>query len=137
MLTKSQAEKLVLARLKSLFESAQLSIADTASLERSFGWVFLVRVDNAAANTVGTAKIPSAVIVNKYSEQIIASSIDHAPERLIQLYEKLLAKNEARAGSWCLTVSSPWPWGLWKKRSIAERANDGGFYQIGGKEIVP
>ena len=136
MLTKSQAEKLVLARLKSLFESAQLSIADTGTLERSFGWVFLVSVDNAVANTVG-AKIPSAVIVNKYSEQIIASSIDHAPERLIQLYEKLLAKNEARAGSWCLTVSSPWPWGLWKKRSIAERANDGGFYEIAGKEIVP
>jgi len=137
MLTKLQAEELVLARLKSLFESAQLSIADTGSLERSFGWVFLVSVDNAAANTVGAAKIPSAVIVNKYSEQIIASSIDHAPERLIQLYEKLLAKNEARAGSWCLTVSSPWPWGFWKKRSIAERANDGGFYEIGGKEIVP
>ena len=137
MLTKLQAEELVLARLKSLFESAQLSIADTGSLERSFGWVFLVRVDNAAANTVGAAKIPSAVIVNKYSEQIIASSIDHAPERLIQLYEKLLAKNEARAGSWCLTVSAPWPWGLWKKRSIAERANGGGFYEIAGKEIVP
>ena len=77
------------------------------------------------------------MIVNKYSEQIIANCFDHAPERLIQLYEKLLAKNEARAGSWCLTASSPWPWGLWKKRSMAERANDDGFYEIAGKEIVP
>ena len=32
MLTKSQAEKLVLARLKSRFESAHLSIADADSI---------------------------------------------------------------------------------------------------------
>jgi hypothetical protein len=76
------------------------------------------------------------VIVNKYSEQIVASSIDHEPERLIQLYEKLLAKNQARTSNWCLTVAVSWPLQRWLSRSLAENALEAGFYEIREKEKV-
>ena len=80
------------------------------------------------------AKLPRAVIVNKYSEQVIATSGDHEPERLIQLYERLLAQNQARAGDWCLAGSIPRPWKRWRKGSVAESAQEAGFYEIGAKE---
>ena len=80
------------------------------------------------------AKLPRAVIVNKYSEQVIATSGDQEPERLIRIYEKLLTQNQARAGNWCLTGSIPGPWRLWRKRSVAESAQEAGFYEIGAKE---
>jgi hypothetical protein len=134
MLSQAQAEELVLARLNSRFEPAQFSIADNGIAERSFGWVFLIHAVQPASGDALEAKLPRAVIVNKYSEQIIASSIDHEPERLIQLYETLLAKNRARADNWCLTVEIPWPWDRWRKRTIAERAKEAGFYEITAKE---
>jgi hypothetical protein len=137
MLTKAQAQELVLTRLKARFESVSLSILEIGVSERSFGWVFLVSPGESAADGVSEVNLPRAVIVNKFSAQIVASSIDHEPERLIQLYERLLAKNQARADNWCLTVSVAWPWQRWRKRTIAERASEAGFYEIGGKEKAP
>ena len=114
MLSQAQAEELVLARLNSRFESAQFSIAHNGVAERSFGWIFLIHAVQSAAGDVLEVKPPGAVIVNKYSEQIIATSIDHEPERLIQLYEKLLSENQARADNWCLTVEVDWSWWPWR-----------------------
>jgi hypothetical protein len=134
MLSQPQAEELVLERLNSRFESAQFSIAHNGIAERSFGWVFLIQWLQSAPGDALEVKLPRAVIVNKYSEQVIATSGDQEPERLIRIYERLLTQNQARAGKWCLTGSIPGPWGLWRKRSVAESAQEAGFYEIGAKE---
>ena len=134
MLSQPQAEELVLERLNSRFESAQFSIAHNGVSERSFGWVFLIQGLQAAPGEALEAKLPRAVIVNKYSEQVIATSGDQEPERLIRIYERLLAQNQVRAGEWCLAGSIPGPWKLWRKRSVAESAQEAGFYEIGAKE---
>ena len=134
MLSQAQAEELVLARLKSRFESARFSIADDGIAERSFGWVFLIHAVQPAPGEALEVKLPRAVIVNKYSEQVIATSGDQEPEQLIRIYERLLAQNQARAGEWCLAGSIPRPWNLWRKRSVAESAQEAGFYEIGAKE---
>ena len=134
MLSQPQAEELVLERLNSRFESAQFSIAHNCVSERSFGWVFLIQWLQSASGEALEAKLPRAVIVNKYSEQVIATSGDQEPERLIRIYEKLLTQNQARADKWCLTGSIPGPWRLWRKRSVAESAQEAGFYEIGAKE---
>lgn len=55
-------------------------------------------------------------------------------EHLVRLYEKLLAKNQVRSQQWCGTMPLPFPWTLWRKRTVAERAKEGGFYEIDGKE---
>jgi len=134
MLSQAQAEELVLERLNSRFESAQFSIAHNGIAERSFGWVFLIQWRQSAPGDALEAKLPRAVIVNKYSKQVIATSGDQELERLIRIYERLLTQNQARAGKWCLTGSIPGPWGLWRKRSVAESAQEAGFYEIGAKE---
>ena len=134
MLSQAQAEELVLGRLDSRFESARFSIAPKGVEERSFGWVFLIHAVQSGAGDSLEVKLPSVVIVNKYSEQVIATSSEQEPERLIQIYEKLLAKSKARAGDWCLTVSVPRPWRFWSKRSVAESAQEAGFYEIRAKE---
>ena len=90
MLSQPQAEELVLERLNSRFESAQFSIAHNSTVERSFGWVYLIQWLQSAPGDALEAKLPRAVIVNKYSEQAIAASGDQEPERLIRIYERLL-----------------------------------------------
>src|SRR5262245_48694866 len=97
MLSQAGAEELVLTRLNSHFDSAEFSIVRNSVVERSFGWLFRIDAVQSPAGEVREVKPPCVVIVNKYSEQIIASSIDHEPDRLIQLYEKLLSENEACA----------------------------------------
>ncbi len=134
MLNQAQAEELVLARLNLRFASAQFSIAHKGVEERSFGWVFFIQAVQSGAGDSLEVKLPSVIIVNKYSEQVIATSREQEPGRLIRIYERLLAQNQARAGNWCLTVSVPRPSRFWRKRSVAESAQEAGFYEIGAKE---
>lgn len=137
MLTKTEAEALVVARLEARFDSASLSIADHGTEERPFGWIFSIRAGETGSNGDEAAKIPRAVIVNKHSMQVIASLIDREPAQFIKVYEKLLSHNQSRSGNWCLTVSFPFPWPRWQKRSVADLAKDAGFYEIRGQENQP
>ena len=136
-LTKTQAEALVLARLKARFDGASLSIADHGSEERSFGWMFLIIGGETDSSGEAAAKIPRAVIVNKHSMQVIASFIDREPSQFIRVYEKLLSQNQSRNDNWCLTASFPLSWLRWRKQSMAELAKDAGFYEIRGEENEP
>lgn len=136
-LTKTQAEELVLARLKARFDRASLSIADHGSEERSFGWMFLLSGDETGSSGEAAAKIPRAVIVNKHSMQVIASFIDREPASFIRVYEKLLSHNQSRNDNWCMTVSFPFPWPRWRKQSVADLAKDAGFYEIRSEENEP
>ena len=137
MLTKTQAEEMVLARLKARFDCASLAIAVQGSEERPFGWMFLLSVGETGSIDAKTAKIPRAVIVNKHSMQVIASFIDHEPAQFIKVYEKLLSQNQSLNDNWCLTVSFPFPWPPWRKQSVADLAKDAGFYEIRGEENQP
>ena len=136
-LTKTQAEALVLERLKARFDGASLSIADHGSEERSFGWMFLLAGGETDSSGEAAAKIPRAVIVNKHSLQVIASYIDREPAQFIRVYEKLLSQNQSRNDNWCLTASFPLSWLRWRRPSVAEQAKDAGFYEIRGGENEP
>lgn len=131
VLSKSEAEALVLARLKSRCPNAELSIVASGNVERGFGWVFEIALSADAASAVS---MPRRVIVNKHSRQVIASSTVYEVEQFVRLYEKLLADHQTRSVQWCGTLPAPWPWKLWGKKSVAERAKDGGFYELGAKE---
>ncbi|MBM2804465.1 MAG: hypothetical protein HW419_2358 [Deltaproteobacteria bacterium] len=63
MLTKTQAEEMVLARLKARFDCASLAIAVQGSEERPFGWMFLLSVGETGSIDAKTAKIPRAVSI--------------------------------------------------------------------------
>lgn len=132
MLTQTEAQALIAARLSALAGSAPLAIALSPNGERAFGWVFEVCRDGATTDPA--ARIPRRVIVNKHSRQVVASSVDYEVEQFVRLYEKLLTQNQARSEGWCGTLPPAWPFKLWRKKSVAEQAKDGGFYEIGAKE---
>jgi hypothetical protein len=136
-LTKSQAEALVLTRLKARFDCASLSIAEHGTEERPFGWMFLLSSGATSSSGDNSAKIPHAVIVNKHSMQVIASHVDRDPVQFIKVYEKLLSQNQSRSDSWCMTASLPLPWLRWRKPSVVDLAKEAGFYEIRGGENEP
>jgi hypothetical protein len=135
MLNQIDAEALVLARLRSRSGGERIRIVDSQTVERPFGWVFTLAEDVTIPANESQINFPQQVILNKHSEQLVACSIEHSQDQFIRLYEKLLAKSQARARSWCLTITFPFPWGRWWKGSVAETAKETGFYEIGGKEI--
>jgi hypothetical protein len=137
VLTKTQAEALVVARLKARFDCASLSIAEHGAEERPFGWMFLLSGGETSSSGDNSAKIPHAVIVNKHSMQVIASCVDREPAQFIKVYEKLLSQNQSRNDNWCLTASFPLSWLRWRKQSVADLAKDAGFYEIRGEENEP
>ena len=137
MLTKFEAEQAVLTRLRTRYEIPDLSIAQFTSSERDFGWAFHFTggsVDSKVSTLPVTAT-PRIVIVNKHSGQVVASHVEYELEQFVRLYEKLLSRNQARSAAWCGTL--PIPWLLWRKRTVAERAEEAGFYEIRGKEGEP
>ena len=137
LLTKTQAEALVLTRLKARFDCANLAIADHGNEERPFGWLIRISVGESGSKVDEAAKIPRAVIVNKHSLQVIASYVDREPAQFIRVYEKLLSQNQSRNDNWCMTASFPLSWLRWRKQSMAELAKDAGFYEIRGEENEP
>ena len=134
MLSKEQAEKLVYRCLKARCAGAELLIEDWSGRERAFGWVFTVNVAKIDAAAPARKGLPRWIIVNKYSQQVIASSVASDVKQFVRLYEKLLAHNQAARDQWCGTPRRPFPWSLWRKQTVAERAKEGGFYEIGGAE---
>ena len=63
------------------------------TIERPFGWVFLVIVRSSKA-TAAMDTSRRLIIFNKHVDQVIESSIEYTPERLIEIYERLLAKSQ-------------------------------------------
>ena len=134
LLTKSQAEETIVARLRSRLAIEDVSIADVDGVERGFGWVFRVTTQSADSKSAATNAIPRLVIVNKYSAQVVASRIEYEPEQFIKHYERLLSKNQRRSDSWCSTAAFPLPWPFPRRKSVAEAAQELGFYEIRAEE---
>ena len=134
MLRKIEAEQMVLAALGARHGDDLIAIAGDRTIERAFGWLFFLTAKKAATATRPVIDFPRQVIVNRYSSQIVASSIEYTPEQFIKIYEELLAQHEAHEGDLRLTTSSPAAWKQWWERRVARRAAQSGLYQIGGKE---
>ena len=134
MLRRIDAERLALATVRSAHGSEQIEIAGERTIERAFGWLFFLTISDSVTARRTPANFPRQVIVNQYSSQIVASSIEHAPEQFIKIYEELLAQHEAHEGEWRQTASSSNQWKQWWDRRVARKAAESGLYEIRGKE---
>ena len=74
------------------------------------------------------------VIVNKFSEQVVASSIDYNMEQFVRRYQELLNANQAGRGVGSGPMRFPWPWRRKPEKSVAELAKEAGFYELRGRE---
>lgn len=137
MLSKPEAEQLALSQLKSCYPAAVISLAEAAQVERPFGWVFVVHGASEEFDRSASKAVPHMLIVNKYSGQVVASSVAYDLGEFVGRYEKLLAQNQRRSAQWCSTAGFPIPWRWWRKQSVAERAIEGGFYEVRGGESKP
>jgi len=105
-------------------------VAEDRTLEKSFGWLFfVVKPDTSGALQTEQARF-RLILVNKHVEQIIASSIDYTPERLIEIYSSLLSQSQAHAKNWCLTPSIPFPWKRFARDRLATKAKEMGLYEL-------
>ena len=129
MLTREEAQKLILTRINAHQDARDFFIVEHRTVERPFGWVFFVAVRGPSATTP-TETVHRLIIVNKYVAQIIESSIEYTPARLIEIYESLLAKSQASEKDWCLTMSFPLPWRDFGRGHLANKAKEMGLYEI-------
>ena len=129
MLTTEEAQQLILTRLKARQDARDPFIVQDRTIERPFGWVFFVVV-RGPSTTTPTETVQRLIIVNKYVEQVIESSIEYPPTRLIEIYENLLAESQATEKDWCLTMSFPLPWKYFGKQRLAKKAKEMGLYEI-------
>ena len=70
------------------------------------------------------------IIFNKHVDQVIESSIEYTPERLIEIYERLLAKSQRTGKYWCLTMSSAPMWPRFARARLAKKAKKLGFTEL-------
>jgi hypothetical protein len=128
MLTREEAQKLILTRLKARQDAPDHFVKEERTVECQFGWLFFV----APNATVGAESARyRLIIVNKHVEQVIGSSIEYTPERFIEIYETLLAKSQGRGEGWCLTISFPLYWGALERWRFGQKAKKMGLYEIG------
>ena len=129
MLTREEAHQSLLKRLEAQEDRLNESIEEHRTIERSFGWLFFVAL--AASNTAQRRALSHRlIIVNKYSNQVIESSIEYTPEQFIDIYENLLAKSQAQGENWCLTMSLPFPWKRSRRQRVATKAKEMGLYEL-------
>jgi hypothetical protein len=130
MLTREEAQQLLLERLKIRADGLDQFISEDRIVERSFGWLFFVAITTSKTAAQAGALPYHLIIVNKHSNQIIGSSIEYTPERFIDIYENLLAKNQAQGQNWCLSMSLPFPWKRSGRERLATKAKDMGLYEL-------
>jgi hypothetical protein len=130
MLTREEAQELLLKRLKERQDRRKQVIEEHLTIERPFGWLFFVSVSGSSVTTQEEAISHRLIIVNKHAEQVIESSIDYTPQRFIEIYETLLAKSQVQGQNWCLTMSWPFPWKRSGRENLANKAKEMGLYEI-------
>ena len=130
MLTREEAQQLVLTRLKDRKDARELFIVENRTIERLFGWLFFVTAAGSSTTAHAESVSHRRIIVIKHVEQVIESSIDYTPERFIEIYETLLAKSRASGEDWCLTMSFPLPWRGFRGGRLAKKAKEMGLHEI-------
>ena len=99
MLTVSQAKNLVEARLSALADETEceLVVVDSATLERTFGWVFFfqsrlyLETGEFMHCLVGNAPL----IVNRFTGEIVPTGTAHPTEYYLAEYEASLSSSGA------------------------------------------
>lgn len=130
MLTREEAQQLVLTRLKARQDARDLFIVEDDTIDRPFGWLFFVAGRCSGATTPAETASCRLIIVNKDVEQVIESSIDYTPERFIEIYEALLTKSRASGEDWCLTLPFPLSWRGFRRKRLAKKAKEMGLREI-------
>ena len=130
MLTREEAQQLVLTRLNARQDARDLLIVEDGTIERQFGWLFFLAVSCSSATAPPGPASYRLIIVNKHVEQVIESSIEYTPERFIEIYETLLAKSQASGKHWCLNISFPLPWKGFRRARLAKKAKEMGLHEI-------
>jgi hypothetical protein len=99
MLTVSQAKNLVEARLSALADETEceLAVVDSATLEKTFGWVFFyqsrlyLETGEFTHRLVGNAPL----IVNRFTGEIVPTGTAHPTEYYLAEYEASLSSSGA------------------------------------------
>ena len=130
MLTREEAQQLVLTRLKARQDARDLFTVEDGTIERPFGWLFFLAVSCSSATAPPGTASHRLILVNKHVEQVIESSIVYTPERFIEIYETLLAESQASGEDWCRTISFPLPWKGFRRRRLAKTAKEMGLHEI-------
>jgi hypothetical protein len=130
MLTREEAQQLLLKRLKDRQDAGDQFVDDHRTVERPFGWLFFVGVSGFSPTRQGETVSHRLIIVNKHVEQVIESSIDYTPQQFIEIYETLLAKSQVQAQNWCLSMSFPFPWKRSGRECLSSKAKEMGLYEI-------
>jgi len=130
MLTREEAQQLLLERLNDRQDGRKQFVEEHRTVERPFGWLFVVALSGSSTTVQAESLSYRLIIVNKHVKQVIESSIEYTPQRLIEIYETLLAKSRAQEQNWCLTMSLPFPWKRSGRERLASKAKKMGFYEI-------
>jgi hypothetical protein len=130
MLTREEAQQLILSRLKARQDGGDFVIAQERTIEREFGWLFVLTLTRSGSNQRSEIVRDRLIIVNKSVGQLIGSSIDYSPERFVEVYETLLVRKSQTGANWCLTVSGPPIWNGFLMWRLAKKAKQMGLYEI-------
>lgn len=85
-----------------LRQSGARAVLLPSHVERPFGWVFFATTAESAAS-VDPAQSP-ILLVNRYSRQVLLTSMAFLVQRCVDGYETLL---KAQGRDWCLTLGAP------------------------------
>jgi hypothetical protein len=128
-LTLAQARERVLARLAVRWPKVSFRDSEDQTLVCRFGWIFMVEVTAVGrlSDLSHATSIPRLVLVNKTSGQTIATSRSYTAREFAKVFEGLLARSQANARNWCLTLDAhlgdP-------PRGIAETARAAGLEEL-------
>jgi hypothetical protein len=100
MLTIQQAEELALEALRGTGAPEMVILSDS-TVERPFGWAFL---SVPASGAHQTPSRPCIILVNKYSHEVLFTTLAFLVESCVDAYDAVL-KTEGEG--WCLTLG--WP----------------------------
>jgi hypothetical protein len=107
-LTLGQAQERVLAGLADRWPSAPLRISEDKTVTCGFGWVFTLNVPfvGRASDRISGHPLPTLVLVDKRSTQVIATSKPFTAAQFEAVFERLLASSRLNGTHWCLTMTS-------------------------------
>jgi hypothetical protein len=104
-LTLVQAQERALAGLAERWPSVPLRISQDKTVTCGFGWVFTldVTVVGKVSERI-SGRLPTLVLVDKRSAQVIATTKPSTAAQLEDVFERLLARSRVNGTHWCLTM---------------------------------
>jgi len=109
-LSEEQALSRLLSALSKYWPSLSFQVRVGGSLDREFGWVFVLDVDEIDVRlpTVPDTGIPRLGLVDRRTGQTAGTSRPYTPE-LLALYWEMLQASSWNAQNWCRTLGGHAP----------------------------